>query len=451
MTDRERESALTAYITDARWFGGKGRTFRIAGVTRLGHIGTTSSIDLVELHFEDRDESEFYQLPLVFYPDAQGSLAAALIGQWDDPDFGLSHVYDATHDPEAMADWLHAFAQSSHDDTLNFRRLPGHRLDTAAPARLFTGEQSNSSIAFGQDSLLKVFRKITAGLNPDVEIHTELTRSGSPHIAALYGWLESRAEGHATQLAMLQQFLPSAADGWDLAQQSVRDTLASADGEITFVSESARLGTALAEVHATLKATFDHETFDSARMAELSRQMHSRLAAATALAPVIGDYAQRLSATYDTLATLTDVAIQRIHGDLHLGQTLRTEAGWKIVDFEGEPAKTLAERQTPDSPWRDVAGMLRSFDYAARAVERSLTPGDPSLSANAHTRATSWALHNQQTFLSAYAGRPLTASEDALLAAYVADKAVYETVYEARNRPTWVSIPLEALAKIGAA
>jgi maltokinase len=149
------------------------------------------------------------------------------------------------------------------------------------------------------------------------------------------------------------------------------------------------------------------------------------------------------------VAALDGVALQRIHGDLHLGQTLRTSVGWKIVDFEGEPVKPLAERRLPDSPWRDVAGMLRSFDYAPHVVTRQVEE-DPDGHTQREFRTEEWAHRNRNHFLVAYAGGELSAGEQALLDAYVADKAVYETVYETRNRPTWVSIPLEAIARIGA-
>ncbi len=124
--------------------------------------------------------------------------------------------------------------------------------------------------------------------------------------------------------------------------------------------------------------------------------------------------------------------------------------GWKIVDFEGEPAKPLGERLLPDSPWRDVAGMLRSFDYAPRVVERIVGEGDPEGADQRAYRAAEWAARNSDAFLEAYAGHELTEAEQTLLSAYLADKAVYETVYETRNRPTWVSIPLDAVARIGA-
>ncbi len=455
----EQAQALTAYVAEARWFGGKGREFEVVAVTRLGRIGPNTASDLVEIHFTDRGEREFYQVPISCYPELHATLSHARIGSWEDPDFGYAQVYDATHDRAAMHEWLLAFAAERVDEPagLGFRRLPDHDLDLTAHSTLFGGEQSNSSVAFGEDALLKIFRRITPGVNPDVEIHAELTRSGSDHVAALYGWLEHAdpTRPEPLHLAMLQQFLRTATDGWDLAQASVRNLLA-IDEETAveesggdFAAEAARLGVALAETHQSLVEHFPTGVRPAAEMAELATAMNQRLDEALTLAPALTSYAPELRAAYGELSSLADVAVQRIHGDLHLGQTLRTVKGWKIVDFEGEPAAPLASRRAPDSRWRDVAGMLRSFDYVPRVVERSYDDGagDPHLLAD---RAARWASRNQEAFLAAYAGRALTQTESALLAAYVADKAVYETVYETRNRPTWAWIPLDALAKIGA-
>ena len=181
--------------------------------------------------------------------------------------------------------------------------------------------------------------------------------------------------------------------------------------------------------------------------------MTDRLAAAQRVVPELAPHAPALRTVFGRVATLDGLAVQQIHGDLHLGQTLRTASGWKIVDFEGEPAKPLAERQLPDSPWRDVAGMLRSFDYAPRVVERAMSEGerpeDPAQ--DFPGKAEQWAERNKNHFLVAYAGGELTSEQQTLLDAYVADKAVYETVYETRNRPTWLDVPLQAVARIGAA
>jgi maltokinase len=295
---------------------------------------------------------------------------------------------------------------------------------------------------------------VTPGQNPEIAVHIALTEAGSEHIAALYGWVDLDEEGQAPlQLAMLQQFLRTASDGWELALTSVRDLfadpdIAPAEAGGDFAGEAHRLGMAVAEVHLTLADTFPTEEADAAGVAD---GMAARLAAAVRAAPRLEDYAPALRRRFDTLRAIGHpITAQRIHGDLHLGQTLRTVKGWKLVDFEGEPAKPLAERMLPDSPWRDVAGMLRSFDYAAGVVEEPLGERGEHVA----SRGQTWAERNRSAFLDGY--REVTGldarggeSEAALMvAAYEADKAVYEVVYETRNRPDWVSIPLEAIARL---
>ena len=463
---------LEAYIAHARWFGGKGRPFTLAGVRRLGevpggkapageHGGPRAAIDLVTIEYADSaGGAEIYQLPLAFYAEAQEHLTHALIGIWEDEDFGPSHVYDAVHDRRAMAYWLSSFAEPDVDAHLRFHRLPGHELDLEAHSTLFSGEQSNSSVAFGEDSLLKVFRKITPGTNPDISVHEVLTRAGSEHVAELYGWLEveevstgSTTEGGLLQLAMLQQFLRTASDGWDLALNSVRNLFAEGDlhaDEVggDFAGESARLGVALAETHASLQEHFPTQQWSTEQVTSLVDGMHRRLDDALDVVPELAEHADRLRATFDHVRRIRDLKVQQIHADLHLGQTLRTVKGWKIVDFEGEPAKPLSERLLPDSRWRDVAGMLRSFDYAPRVVERTAKESEYVGDKQREFRAAEWAERNRDAFLSAYAGGDLTVDQETLLSAYVADKAVYEVVYEARNRPGWVNIPLAAIRRI---
>ena len=150
-------------------------------------------------------------------------------------------------------------------------------------------------------------------------------------------------------------------------------------------------------------------------MTELVDGMHRRLDDALAIVPDLAEHADRLRTTFDHVRRMRDVPVQQIHGDLHLGQTLRTVRGWKIVDFEGEPAKPLAERQRPDSRWRDVAGMLRSFDYAPRVVERTASEHDTVGDEQRQYRAAEWSARNREAFLEAYAGEPLSVDEEALL------------------------------------
>ena len=492
-TDHLDRQVLADYLVRTRWFAGKGRPSSVTGVRRLGEVpGSDPSVSsaataapaqprvalhLVEVTYTDVDADaadavEHYQVPLALYRDPEPRLEHAFVGWWEEPGLGWVHAYDALHDREAMAAWQRAFAAAAqrpggnlHDpaSSLAFHRLPGHDLDLTAHSTLFSGEQSNSSVAFGEDALLKVFRKVTPGINPDVQVHEVLSRADSPDVAHLYGWVDwvepgsldaaDPESGEVVQLAMLQQFLRTASDGWDLALASVRtlfsepDVHASASGG-DFAGEATRLGLTLRAVHDLL---VEHFGTDRVPAGQVAARMGERLPAAVAAAPALAEHSERLEALFQRVAALSEVAVHRVHGDLHLGQTLRTSLGWKIVDFEGEPAKPLAERLLPDCPWRDVAGMLRSFDYAPRVVERTWAEDDPD-GADARTaRAQEWANRAKNHFLVAYAGGEVTPEQRTLVEAYVADKAVYETVYETRNRPTWVDIPLRAVAEIGAA
>ncbi|WP_210650703.1 hypothetical protein [Nocardioides sp. SYSU D00065] len=455
---------LAAWIGDARWFAGKGREWTLTGVRRVGEVlgapeGVRVSIELAEISYPDG--TELYQLPLAYYAEPQERLAHALVGEWDDDDFGHAHVYDALHDRESMGLWLRAFAAPSESTArglLHFHSLPGHELDLDAHSTLFSGEQSNSSVAFGEDALMKVFRKVTPGVNPDIAIHQVLTEAGSSHVAALYGWLDLVDEetGSTVQLAMLQQFLRTASDGWDLALASVRNLFAEADlhaDEVggDFAGEAARLGVALAQVHADLAAHFPVEERDAAAAGALAAAMAGRLDAALDVVPDLAPHEERLRQTFARLRDLDRIEVQQVHGDLHLGQTLRTSKGWKIVDFEGEPAKPLAERLEPDSVWRDVAGMIRSFDYAPRVVALTGAGADAGAETDQRNyRAAEWSARNRAAFLDAYTtqrGADLDPAAETLLDAYLADKVVYEAVYEARNRPGWLSIPLAALGE----
>ena len=459
---------FSAYLDRTRWFGGKGRPYGVTDVRTIGELPGGPPrvvIHVVEVTYADAEGgTELYQVPLAFYEHPAGRLDHAFVGWWEDPDHGWVHAYDALHDRDAMALWQRAFDAAAGEGVLDsgglrFHRLPGHELDLEEHSTLFAGEQSNSSVAYGTDALMKVFRKVTPGMNPDIAVHEVLTRAGSTHVPALYGWLDAPlGEGtdDVLQLAMLQQFLRTASDGWDLALASVRSLFADPEVHASesggdFAGEATRLGEALRDVHAALREHFASETRLASAAAELAATMTGRLEAALSVVPELEEHAKGLRGAFDEVAHLDGLEVQQVHGDLHLGQTLRTSVGWKIVDFEGEPAKPLAERQLPDSPWRDVAGMLRSFDYAARVVERSLSISDESDAELISTRAEEWSERNKNHFLVAYAGGALAPEQQVLLNAYVADKAVYETVYETRNRPSWVTIPLQAVARIGAA
>lgn len=450
--DAERAEQLATYITAARWFGGKGRRFQVTSVTELP-LGPGVSTNLVGLAFTDGEEPahDIYQLPLSSYDEPQERLPHASVGAW-----GGRYHYDAVHDRDAMQVWLRSYVGQTAeglDPRVSFVRVDDHEFDLEAHSTLFSGEQSNSSLAFGEEALLKVFRRIDPGVNPDIEIHEVLTRSGNSHVAALYGHTSADLGADGTfELAMLQQFLRTASDGWELGLASVRNLVM--DNELRaeeaggdFAAEAHRLGTSLAEIHQVLADAFGTTPLDGEALATT---LQARLDAAVEVVPELSAIQDDLAARLGGVAGIEGQHAQRIHGDLHLGQTLRTSLGWKLVDFEGEPAKPLAERRLPDSPWRDVAGMIRSFDYAASTVARDLGGTEQEAAEIAH-RADSWTAHSTAAFLTGYTEQrdaAMTDDEAALLRAYIVDKAVYEAVYETRNRPGWAAIPLAALTGI---
>jgi maltokinase len=233
---------------------------------------------------------------------------------------------------------------------------------------------------------------------------------------------------------MVIEQLRGAVDGWEMALDSLKADNASPELRVGsgFMSEAEALGKALSEIHYALRAAFPTKKVPGARTAMI---MMDRLREAAGIAPALTSHIPGLLRCFDHLSA-ESLDTQRVHGDFHLGQTLHTPAGWKIIDFEGEPAKTMAERRAPDSVWRDIAGMLRSFDYAAASV-----PGPHS---------AAWAAECRAAFLRGYAGGELDAADAGILRAYEADKAVYEVVYETRNRPDWVDIPLRAVAVLAA-
>jgi maltokinase len=365
------------------------------------------------------------------------------------------YAYDAMRDRDSTASWLTHLRDAEPVGALRFSPVDGADIPAGRPGDIISTEQSNTSLVYGQDAIFKLFRRLEPGLNPDVEIHAALHAAGNPHIAALLGHIEIADDGDAepATVAMLQTFVANASDGWRLATASVRDLYAEGDlhaDEVggDFAADSERLGAATASVHADMARVLPTQPADPAWFSGLAAQMGERLDAAVGVVPELRDHADGLRRLYAAVAdTPEQVVRQRVHGDFHLGQVLRTATGWIVLDFEGEPARPLAARREPDSPMRDVAGMLRSFDYAARhlLVEQ---PGD----AQRDYRAQEWAARNRAAFCAGYsaASGMDPCGNSPLLRAFEADKAVYECVYEARNRPHWLIIPLQSLSRLTA-
>lgn len=438
---------LPDWLPQQRWFGAKGRTLHDVGVRASRRlVDGEPALDHVLVDVDLGDELETYQLLVGTRTELPSRLEHAVIGRDGDDVW-----YDAAHDNELTHVLLQMLATNDVEDGLRFRHERGFAVDVEQTGIVMGGEQSNTSVVFGEQYVLKLFRRIAPGLNPDLEVTRALAEAGATAVVAPLGWIETDEVAPGTTLAMLQPFLRSATEGWALAVTSVRDLYAEGDlhaDEVggDFAAEAERLGAVTAEVHTLLAQVLPTKRADSAENLATAKQMHERLDAALLVVPDLVAYLDELRAAYDAVGEMrAGVLTQRIHGDLHLGQALRVEDGWKIIDFEGEPARPLAERTALMSPLRDVAGMLRSFDYAAR----HLLAEQPSSAALGY-RAAEWADRNRAAFCDGYARACGHDPRDdtVLLRATELDKAVYEVVYEARNRPTWLPIPLGAIERL---
>jgi len=450
-------SALTDMLADwmpgQRWFGGKGREW--AGVAEEGFFLDQSdpalSVHRVRVSYTD-GATDTYLVPLSWRNAPAEDLSSAFVGAVPGSQ-GENYAYDAMRDRDATVPWLTHLVAASTVGPMHFHPAGVAYIPEGVPGDVISTEQSNTSLVYGETAILKLFRRLEPGLNPDVEIHGALRQADNKHIAPLLGHIEIDDPNglEPATVAMLQAFVPNASDGWRLATSSVRDLYAEGDlhaDEVggDFAGESERLGEATASVHADLARVLPTETADRDWYTSVAEQMTARLEAALAVVPDLAEHGDALRALYAAVADTDEPVVrQRVHGDLHLGQVLRTTTGWIVLDFEGEPARPLASRRVLDTPLRDVAGMLRSFDYAARhmLVEQ---PGDPQRA----YRAQEWAERNRRAFCEGYsaAGGVTLSGDSALLRAFEADKAVYECVYEARNRPHWLMIPLSSLSRL---
>jgi maltokinase len=450
---------LARWLPARRWYSGKeaglqhlaitSDTELLAGDPQLRHLIITVTQDGLAAR---------YQLLLGLRRELPPELGHAVIGELPD---GLI-AYDALHDPELSRCLLTGIAEQRQVGDLVFAREPGVPYGSWEGDRVISAEQSNTSVVYGEAAILKVLRRLFPGANPDLEVAGALARLGSVHVAPPYGWIETSVDGQPVLLGVLSRFLARASDGWSMAAASI-GRLSALHGDYgreylmapvprsgpghpgpSFAEEAYQLGRATAELHADLATAFGTEQLTRQQLADLAGTLSTKLERAAAAVPELGPHVRKISACYADVARLTmPVTVQRIHGDYHLGQVLRTEEGWVALDFEGEPLVPLAERTAPYPALRDVAGMLRSFDYAARHQ----LMGHPDAQ-QLRGPATSWVTDCQDAFRAGYArgGGGDPEANAVLLRALTLEKAVYEVLYEASHRPSWLPIPLDYIA-----
>lgn len=439
---------LPGWLPAQRWFAGKDRP-----VTAVRPLSFTTLLegDPLLIHLvvavEQDDRTEPYQLLVgnrqAVVPDVASSASIGL-------ENGLT-CYEASGDADLTAVLLELIARGARVGELSFDVEPGAEVTAGLRAHPITTEQSNTSLVYGRDYILKLFRKLSPGLNKDLRLHRALREVGCEHIADPLGSITGMLDGEPTTIGMLQRFLPDAVDGWVMATTSIRDLMADPTVEPEdlggdFAGEASRLGAAVAAVHADLRRALGVEPADAADLDRAVGVMLDRLDRVAADVPELAAHRDGLRAAFEAVRDLpTPIEMQYVHGDLHLGQVLRTLHGWLLLDFEGEPAASVAERAELRSALRDVAGMLRSFDYAAQQLLIG-GPDDPQLAA----QALKWARRNRDAFCDGYAEVAGSDPRDSavLLRALELDKAVYEVSYEHANRPDWLSVPLASIARI---
>lgn len=433
------------WLPGQRWFASKGHE-----VVAVRPVSATTIIDgdpaLVHalVSVETAAGVENYHVLIGVRGELSDNLGHSEIGQ-----VGDLHAYDAPHDSELMGALLELLASGANRGGLEFRPEPDATIETGLRARPIGVEQSNTSVIYGQDYILKLYRRPAVGNSRDLDLHRALHTAGSAHVANPLGAVHGEAAGEPVVLAFLQRFLADAVEGWATATASVRDLLAEADlhaDEVggDFAGEAARLGAAVAEVHADLASVLGTETVGLEEIGAEVDAMHARLDAVLAEVPELREHSEVLRAAFDDVRALDmPVTVQQVHGDLHLGQVLRSTRGWVLIDFEGEPATSAAARLVPRSPLRDVAAMLRSFDYAAFHLLAGAEEDRQLL-----TRATEWSDRNRTAFCEGYAKVATDPrAQETLLRAFELDKAVYEVAYEHHNRPDWLAIPLTAIRR----
>jgi maltokinase len=446
------EESLREWVQHQRWYASKSRA--VSGIEIVEGIALHDHpllfLALVQTRFATGTH-ELYQLPLLLVEKSTGGRDADAIARTDD-----WIVYDVLTEPARLLELVQRMDRGDETDAAE-GRFSFHRADgiaavsEEAAVRLMGVEQSNSSIVIDDTLVLKVFRKLEPGINPELELLRFLTARGFPNIAPLHGWYEYDGSPLAATLGVAQQFLPDAVGGWELALERI---VTSPDW---FLDQLGTLGAITAQLHNVLASDAGDPAFSpeepsqealsllTATVDEDIERIFLRLPDDERVAPIIG----RGQDVRERLAARSQIGVGgrviRTHGDYHLGQTLHTPRGWVIIDFEGEPARALPERRQKRSPLRDVASMLRSFAYITSAVEIQRGQKAPDgFEVGARERfLRSYFTEIDPTLLPA--GEAAVAN---LLSIYELEKAIYELQYELDNRPDWVTIPVAGIRRL---
>jgi trehalose synthase-fused probable maltokinase len=445
------EQKLADWLLDRRWFGSKAR-----------EVASIHVLDVVAIH--DGPPALSSALVEARYPGGTHDVYQLLLGVgrdgFDDEavidDVGGVTVYDAFADSGAC-ELLGGLLREGAEVHGEHARIEFHWLDGVDPprpgaqVRAMGAEQSNTSIVYDDALVLKAFRRVEAGDNPELEMLRFLSERGFAHVAELGGWYQYEGELMDATFGVVQRFVPNAHDGWELALDELES-----DPE-RFVARLRDLGAVIGRMHTVLASDPTDPAFApeepsdeslallTATIDEEIERLFLELPETDAVAPIAGHAAE----VRDRLQLLSHVGARgrliRTHGDLHLGQTMLGDDGWVVLDFEGEPARPLLERRRKRSPLRDVAGMLRSFAYAASASDLQRERPAPE----------GWEERAREAFLGGYLEAvdsvlmpPGEAPTRTMLSIFELEKAVYELRYELNNRPDWVSIPVAGIVRL---
>ena len=500
-SDTLQSTILPQYLPKRRWFAGKEGPIDAVRLCYGVRFGTAATpVLLSEIEVLSDGTATRYQLPFGLLREEQ--IHTALPQQLALSRVRRTHQVGLITDAFVLEPFIHAVMQACQDGLrlpcgdsegeLRFEcteQLAGLALDDESEVRYLSAEQSNSSVVIGDRVVLKLIRRVNPGIHPELEMSAYLTAAGFANISPLLAWVSRVDEQHAPHLLMIAQgYLSNQGDAWGWTQntleRAIRDQMeptrndaeAHTDALAELSGFAALLGQRLGEMHLLLAAPTEDPAFQprpsDARDSERWRaQISTELTHALDLLAqhrdtldsdsqsLVDDLQQQRDGLAQHIDTLSKQAqgglLMRVHGDLHLGQVLVVQGDAYLIDFEGEPARPLEERRAKHSPYKDVSGVLRSFDYAAAMILRSASAVDLSEPARqARQRVARQYLHqSRHAFVEAYglatAAMPHAwqhaEGERAALELFCLEKAAYEITYEAENRPSWLAVPLHGL------